>query len=292
MKKLAFVTSEEDPTLIADDRLAIAPLAQLGYSVAPLVWDGNQKGIDTFDAFVFRSCWNYHRKYSAFLSWIRGLEKLARPVFNPIETNVWNLNKKYLLELEKKGAAIPKTEWLGRGVQLSSAELKSLLSRIGSSKVVVKPAVSLNGHDTFLFSAGDIAKIDDTLRALSPKVDMLIQEYIPEIKTAGEVSLIFFNGKFSHAIRKMASAQEFRIHEEYGGTRAAFTPGNELIKQAQDIVEMVPSKLLSVRVDLVERREEASLIELEIIDPMLFIGYSEGAPARFAEAIDQAYQSG
>ncbi len=283
MMKLAFVTSTEDPTLIRDDQLAAAPLESLGFAIEPLIWDQDDGEVERFDALIFRSCWNYHRKHDQFLVWMNRLRTCRVPIFNPIELNLWNLNKKYLLELEKKGAPIPKTEWIRKGTQLNTDMVKTILCRIASDRVVIKPAVSLNGHDTYLLQ--DLEKIVEILKQLSIDRDVIIQEFIPEIWTSGETSLIFFNNEFSHAVRKMPSPNEFRIHSEYGGSRMSIEPHPDLIHQAQAILEMVEAPLLFSRVDLVERDKSAALIELEIIDPMLFLEYSNKAPIRFANAI-------
>lgn len=290
MKKIAFVTSKEDPLLIRDDQLAIAPLKKLGFSVEPLVWDNDFNDINSFDGLIFRSCWNYHQKYEQFLKWMADLKEYKGRIFNPLDMSLWNLNKKYLLDLSQLGASVPKTEWISKETVLATNDLKTILDRINSDQVVIKPAVSLNGNDTYLESSQEISKIEVLLKKLPKDRDILIQEFIPEIKTAGEISLIFFNNEFSHAIRKTPSANEFRIHSEYGGQRAPVNPNLDLIKQAQDILKMVNKPLLFSRVDVVETAKGAMLIELEIIDPMLFLGYADGAPNRFAEAIANAFE--
>ncbi len=284
MKTIAFITSEEDPQLINDDRLAFAPLLDLGLEVRPLVWDSDAD-LTSFDAFIFRSCWNYHRKFDQFISWLDSLEKLRKPVLNAVGVSRWNLNKKYLLELKKKGAVIPETEWIEKRSVIQPAQLASIIKKIPSEKVVIKPAVSLNGQDTYLLVSSELLEIEKVIKELLKERDVLIQEFIPEVKTSGEVSLVFFDGKFSHAIKKIPSREEFRVHSEYGGTRVSVTPSIDIINQAERVLAMIGESLLFCRVDIVEKEGVAILIEAEIIDPMLFLGYSEGAPERFAKAI-------
>jgi len=288
MRKIAFITSEDDPTLIKDDQLVFAPLKERGYTAFPHIWDHGHTGLETCDAIVFRSCWNYHRKYEQFLSWIEKLKNFKVPVINPIAVNLWNLNKHYLIELADKGTTIPTTKFIEKGTALNMLELRVLIDAIGAPQVVIKPAVSLNGQDTYLVAANDLSQINKIMAELLPTRDMLVQEFVPEIKTSGEVSLIFFNKKYSHAIRKTPAAHEFRIHHEYGGQRASYTPSKELIQQATDIVNLVEGPLVSCRVDVVETPQGAKLIELEIIDPMLFLALGEGAPDRFAQALVDA----
>lgn len=185
MKKIAFITSEEDPLLIADDQLAIAPLRELGYFVEPVIWDGDQGHLNSFDAFIFRSCWNCHRKHDQFVEWLTNLNKLDVPILNNLDINLWNINKKYLLDLAQKGVRIPRTKWLSKDTVLNSETLTLILKEIDSKKVVIKPAISLNGHDTYLESSDDIKQIEIILKSLPQDHDILIQEFIPEIKTSG-----------------------------------------------------------------------------------------------------------
>lgn len=284
MKTIAFVTSSSDPHLIQDDRLAIEPLRKLGFDVLPLVWDDPSQDLALFDAFVFRSCWNYHRKAEFFENWLKDLKKLNRPVFNSIEINIWNLNKKYLLDLARKGVVIPETTFLPAGT-FNSNLIPHYLQKIQSEKIVVKPSISLNGEDTYLLPKFEIEKIILRSLEINKSRDLLLQQFIPEIQTDGEISLMYFNKKFSHAIRKTAKQEEFRIHQEHGGSREAFFPESDVLSFAIDVVRAIPEDLLFCRVDLVRSSGKRYLIEFEILDPMLFLGMDLQAPDRFAKAI-------
>lgn len=285
MKKLGFITSSEDPNLIGDDHLVFAPLKDLGYSVSPVIWDKSDENLGPYDAFVFRSCWNYHVKFEEFLKWLEILKAQKKPVLNPLSISTWNLNKRYLLELRSKGAAVPQTEWFAKGSSFDAGDVKSKIGLFRSDQVVIRPAISLSGHDTYLVSTAEKEKLKKVWQSMPVDRDILVQEYIPEIRTAGETSLIFFNGEFSHAIRKTPAANEFRIHSEYGGSRTPVVPGDKVIAAAKEILKLAGESLVFARVDVIERPQGAILIELEIIDPMLFLGFSEGAPKRFARAI-------
>lgn len=285
--KIAFITSETEADLNRDDRLAIPCLEKAGFTVHPLVWDREEpRG---HDAYVFRSCWNYHRKFPQFLRWIDRLESTEAPVYNPLPVSRWNLDKKYLLELQRQGIPMPRTELIPAGEAATEQPLSARLTRIGGTQVVVKPAVSLNGHDTYRVPAANLGQLQKILNDLRDR-DVLIQEYLSEIETAGEVSLIFLNGEFSHALRKLPGAGEFRIHEEYGGTRTALSASPQLIARARRVLEAVKQPLLFARVDMVERGDEALLIELELVDPMLFLAVDDRAPARFARALAETIQ--
>lgn len=293
LRKIAFVTSEADPNLISDDRLAIEPLQNLGIEVEILVWDNpanKLEHLDYLDGIVFRSCWNYHRKYDQFTDWLNRLRSRHVPFFNSIDINLWNLSKKYLLDLELSGVSVPETVFIPAGT-LGETTLSFDLSNIHSEKVVVKPAVSLNGEDTYLIDKSDTDTILLRSSEINKTRDLLLQQFIPEVQTGGELSLIFFNKKFSHAIQKTARSGEFRIHEEHGGSRTPYIPTESVLKFANDVVSLITDEMLFCRVDLVQSSEKIYLIELEILDPMLFLGMDSGAPARFAEAISEVLDS-
>jgi glutathione synthase/RimK-type ligase-like ATP-grasp enzyme len=276
MKKIAFITSMEDPSLTSDDLLLKEPLKAAGYEISPLIWDQEQKA--EFDGYIFRSCWNYHRKFHEFNMWLNNLENIKKPFINPISVSRWNLDKKYLLELQKKGARVPETQVVLKGESLGEIEVKA-------SKLVIKPAVSLNGHETYLVDARETEKIKAFTQSIAVERDVLIQAFIPEIKTHGEISLIFIGGEFTHAIRKKTSTDEFRIHAEYGGTRESFLPSRALIDTAEEIIKLAPGLLNFVRVDLVETDQGAKLIELEVIDPMLYFAYSQNSVDAFVQMV-------
>ena len=179
--RIGFVTSEVDPNLISDDRLAIPHLQKHGFSVSPLVWD-RPSDLKQFDALIFRSCWNYHRKFDAFQSWLKELRQLQIPIFNSLDTIEWNLNKKHILEFEKN-FAIPKTIWLKRKALFSKEALQDVFHLWQVDELVIKPAVSLNGHDTYLVKKNEPSRIEKLISDLTQDRDLLIQEIIPEIRT-------------------------------------------------------------------------------------------------------------
>jgi glutathione synthase/RimK-type ligase-like ATP-grasp enzyme len=115
----------------------------------------------------------------------------------------------------------------------------------------------------------------------------LIQEFIPEILTAGELSFIYIDGWHSHVVLKRAAAGDFRVQKDYGGTAEPFMPSPELLKQADEIAATVPQvrDSLYCRIDAVARGGKLVLMELELIEPELFLGLAEGAAERFADAI-------
>lgn len=276
MPHIAFATSSEDPTLISDDRLCFGPLEARGITVEPLVWDGPRVELSRFDAIVIRSCWNYHRHHAAFLDWLQSLESAPCPVFNSPALGKWNVDKRYLLELGTKGVAVPETRVVSKRSDITAA-----LAAMPSSRVVVKPVVSLNGEDTFLV---EVSAAEATITKVLPR-PVLVQEFLSNV-SRGELSFIFMNGHFSHAVRKVAGPNEFRVHEQYGGTRERFDPSPHQLKTVTAMLGALPERdLLFTRVDVIDEPRGLVVMEIEVLDPMLYLHVDSAAPERFAAAI-------
>lgn len=286
LRRIAFATCAEEG-LTADDALTLAPLRAAGIDVVPWIWDKSVAPRD-IDGIVLRSCWNYHTKDAAFEAWLQGLRSTGIPIWNPVDTLLWNLHKGYLLDLEVKGADIPSTRLIRRG---TTPIVDDLRFGIHAASIVIKPAVSLNGHDTSRFNASDMRAAFEETKRLAAAGDVLVQEFIPEIETVGETSLVFFGGEFSHAIRKTPRPGEFRVQIEHGGTREVVSPLATTIARAAELLQMVGSALLYARVDVIETSDRAILMELEIIDPTLFLKYDPKAAERFARALLAALPS-
>jgi glutathione synthase/RimK-type ligase-like ATP-grasp enzyme len=177
---------------------------------------------------------------------------------------------------------------LGLPVPAGSGEtLARILQTHGLNEAVVKPVVSMCGLDTWRTSRGLAHGHEPEWSRLSETRDMLVQEYLAEI-ALGELSFIFFDRAFGHALRKTPRAGEFRVQEEYGGTRAPFEPDANLLAQARRALDGVDGPLTWARVDGVEVDGKFVLMELEVIDPTLFFAYDDGSPERFADAVERA----
>jgi len=281
MKKITFATCEKYPDLTEDDRLVIEPLGRHGIEVNPLIWDSefmpNQAGI-----VVIRSCWDYHFKSQEFLRWIRQTERQGPALWNPARAVEWNLNKIYLQDLMQQGVATPETVWLKQNAQ---ADLQTLLEEKGWRKAVVKPLISATAFRTWVTSPQAAGSEQIAFAQLLSDSGAIVQRFIDEVQTRGEWSFIFFGGKYSHAVLKKPKEGDFRVQEEYGGETKSVAPAAELIEQAQRIIELIPERLLFARVDAVELNGELCLMELELIEPFLFLYADPLAPQRFADEI-------
>lgn len=272
MKIVAFVTCAELPDLTASDRLPIPLLAEMGIHVQSVIWDSQEIDWHTFDAIILRSVWDYHHRYTEFMAWLDALPN--HKVWNPVEVVRWNANKIYLRDLPN---VVP-TVWLDE-----QANLANILQEKNWQRAVIKPTISASAHGTWVTSPAQAAEHQHQLQNFA--VPMMLQPFVPQIETEGEWSLLFFGGKFSHAVLKKPAAGDFRVQDEFGGTIETRTPPAHLIDQAQKIIASVASPLLYVRVDGVNNNGDFQLMELELIEPHLYLGDAPHAAENFALAI-------
>ncbi len=281
-RRIALVTSSALPDGTEDDRRLVPALASVGLDAAFAVWDRPGTAWSDFALVVLRSCWDYHRRAAEFAAWIASLERAGVTVANDPTTVRWNLDKRYLRDFERRGAAIPETAWLDRG---AADPLREIMGRRGWDRAVIKPAISAGADDTHLVWAGD-AEGERLLHAIIRRGDVLVQEFVPEISAFGEWSFVFFEGRYSHAVVKRAAKNEFRVQEEFGGSAAAAQPTTAVREEAERILGMSPSRLLYARVDAAIVHGRLVLMELEAIEPSLFLSEEPDAAGRFASAID------
>lgn len=284
MRRVAFSTCAEIPLLAEDDLLAIAPLRERGVEVVPWIWDAPEPPPD-LDAVVHRSCWDYHLKPAAFLRWLDTLEASGLPSFNPAPLVRWNLDKRYLRDLAARGVRIPDTVWIEKGERVDLAEL---LRAHGLDEVVIKPQISLSAYGTFRASRASAAAAQAQLDTLVAERAMMVQAFLPAILERGELSFVFLGGQHSHTVRKRPCAGEFRVQQDHGGSRSLEDPPPSLIAEAARALFADAPPLLYARIDVVETSEGLVLMELEAIDPELFLAQCPGAPERFADSLARA----
>jgi len=287
LKRVALVTCRELPGLPEDDRPLVAELSRLGIAASAETWDDPSVRWTSFDVLVLRSTWDYHLRSAEFLAWIGARAAERAPLWNPAPLLLWNAHKFYLRDLAARGIPIAPTRFLPAG---SKAGLADVLAGEGWSRAVVKPAISASSHRTFVVGREDAAERDAELRALVADGDALVQKYLPEIETDGEWSFVFLDGSFSHAVRKRPAPGDFRVQAEHGGTEEPGPAPPALVREARRAVEAIESPWLYARADGVESDGRLVLMELELIEPTLYLSMAANAARRFASAIARIAQ--
>jgi glutathione synthase/RimK-type ligase-like ATP-grasp enzyme len=247
------------------------------------LWDSAEVRWEEFDAVVLRSCWEYHLRTEEFLNWIALMDQRDIPLWNPPGVVRANADKRYLKGLAAEGVPVAPTVWLETN---DDFDLASIMEQHGWSEAVVKPVVSMSAYRTWVTTPSRAASDEAEIRERLHRSGVMIQRFVPEVQTRGEWSFVFFMKEYSHGVLKLPKPGDFRVQQDFGGRIAGSSPSPQLIEQAQKIVRGVKEPLLYARVDAVEVGGELILMELELIDPVLFLGRDEGAASRFADAIE------
>lgn len=284
MYQVALVTFADLPDLDKSDQLLLEPLRQRGIEATAHLWDDMTVDWSSFAAVVIRSTWDYHERLTEFRTWIERLAQLNLMLFNPPEILQWNIDKHYLRQVANAGVTVIPTVYVNIN---TTPNLQSILSEQEWSQAVIKPAVSISGNNTWL--TGDDQTADQArFEQLLQQTDVLVQQFMPQIQ-AGEWSLLFFNGIYSHSVLKTPAAGEFRIHEEYGGINAAIEPPGSIIAQAAYAVrvawELTGQVPLYARVDGLVVHETFYLMELELLEPSFYLQDVPTGAQRFADAL-------
>ncbi|HYD99180.1 MAG TPA: hypothetical protein VEH84_07345 [Alphaproteobacteria bacterium] len=278
MKPIAIATDSAHAALTADDQLLVGALARLGAAAAPAVWDDPAVDWRDYRGVVMRSCWDYHLKPAAFLAWLDRLDGLGIPAVNRTELLRWNADKRYLAGMADQGIATVPTVFLAPG---EAASLGAIAEGRGWTELVVKPTVSASARDTRRIAVPVSAEDEAWLRERLRSGGMMVQPFLPGIAD-GELSLCFFDGAYSHTVLKRPNRGDFRVQ---GGTVEAVEPPRAIVEAAAAALAAAPGRTAYARVDGVPSGDAFTLLELELIEPFLFLGRGEAAADRFAAAV-------
>jgi glutathione synthase/RimK-type ligase-like ATP-grasp enzyme len=225
-------------------------------------------------------CWDYYDDPERFLGWIDALEDRGARLLNPPDILRWNFRKTYLLEMAAAGLAIPKTIHLP---EASRAAIAHAMERQGWGMAVLKPVSSQNGHGIHRLNWTDRAQwsFEGTTG------EALLQEYQEDIGALGETTLTFIDGAFSHAVRRVLKAGEWRANPQYGITYERVEVGRDVIDTARSYLGLLPQTPLYARVDGLVRPSGFMLMELELIDPYLYLEFAPGSADVMAKALLQ-----
>jgi glutathione synthase/RimK-type ligase-like ATP-grasp enzyme len=281
-KRLALITWSCLPHGAESERPMLAHLAEANVQTEIVDWKSTDCDFSKFDLIVLRSCWDYHLHAVEFIEWLRRTSSSV-PVLNDVKTVLWNHNKFYLREVEAMRIEIAPTVFVNGSGPITPSAWQEIRSW---KKSVVKPAVSASAHKTWLFDSAAVPD-EDELKGKMKGEAFLIQQFVSEIETQGEISFIYIDGAYSHAVLKRPAVGDFRVQKEHGGSAELFHPDSSLLAQANEIAVAVPQvrESLYCRIDAVARNRKLVLMELELIEPELFLGLAESAAERFAKAI-------
>jgi hypothetical protein len=265
-----------------DESLLFDALRSRGVDAHVAAWDDD--AVDwRADACVIRSTWNYHLHRDAFVAWSERVAKTT-PLFNPTRIVAWNSDKSYLRALEVAGIAIAPTAWIDRG---ASTTLRATMDARGWDDAVIKPRVSAASFSTVRARRDGLEDGVDAgerhlARMLSER-DMMVQRYVRSVEGHGERSVVFIDGALTHAVRKSPRFSGGSEHVE-----SMPIEDDERAFAERVLAHVGTRDLLYARIDVARDDAGAPLVmELELVEPSLFLSQSRVALDRFAAAIAQ-----
>jgi len=289
MPRVAIATCREFPLLWEDDQPLIPALAQLGIEGVPMVWTDDDVDWSDFDAVVLRNTWDYSDDRDAFLVWIDHVASVTT-LLNRADLVHWSTDKRYLRDLADAGIPIVPTAFVEPGADAGSWAAVGFTSE----EVVVKPAVSCGSRSTARHRTDeDAVGIEQHVAGLlADGRVVMVQPYLEAVDTHGETALLYFDGVFSHAIRKgpMLIARDGSEWVEGLFLSEQIDPREPSAREreaADRIMAAIPGEPpVYARVDLIpDANGTPVLLELELAEPSLFLLHSDRAAGRFASAI-------
>ncbi len=281
MNRIAFLSTDHLDGFTADDHLANEPLQELGWSVETISWRMPDIDWGQFAGIVIRTTWDYHNHLPEFLGVLEQIESATR-LANPLSIVRWNANKTYLRDLEAHGARVVRTLW--EEGRIEGRQIHRWFEELQTDDLVIKPTVSASAADTLRLQKR--FEIDPEPLSIFANRQYMVQPFMNGIVEEGEFSLFYFCGDYSHTILKTPKAQDFRVQEEHGGYIQAVEPTARLLQAGASVMQPIKPMPLYARIDFVHEQDELVLMELELIEPSLYLRMDDGAPRRFAIAID------
>lgn len=279
-RRVALVGMQELPEPDFDEAPLLAALRDAGFDAQVLHWDSDEPAHDPahFDVCVLRATWDYHKRADRFTAWLRRAASES-VLCNPLATVLWNMHKRYLLQLNQAGVPIIPTILIRHG---DGESCGTALRQSGWSDVVIKPAISAASWNTRRFRNDASAGAESFLVEQVAERDTLIQPYLSEVESGGEVSIVWVDGQVTHAIRK---APRFEGGEERVEPCAI---ESRHISIAHRALRAAQQDAMYARIDVVERADGSTVLsELELIEPSLHFNRSPIAVRRFVNAIAQ-----
>jgi len=268
--------------ILLEDRLLIKALEDRGLRVIRVDWADPNFEWASVKLAVFRTTWDYFDRIDEFIKWINQTKEVLHFI-NPVELVLWNIDKHYLQDLSDKGVEISETIFIEPGEKVS---LREVFVMSGWHDAILKPAISGGARHTYRLSVDNLASHEGIFRQLIKNESLLLQPFQNSILTKGEVTLMYFNSKYSHAILKLAKTGDFRVQDDFGGTVHPHTATVDEMTLGQKAIEACIAPPLYGRVDIIEDNfGKPAVSELELIEPELWFRNRPESAEDLADAI-------
>ncbi|MEC7797278.1 MAG: transporter [Pseudomonadota bacterium] len=256
-----------------------ATLETTGAEITPTPWTDHVEdasGLEGHDLILPVIAWGYHRDHARWLKACATWATAGLPIANAASVLGWNSDKTYLARLADRGVPIPPTRW---SEAITQDQVDAAFAETGAPTLIIKPTVSAGAFRTLRLTPGQPL-------TEAPEGPAMIQPYLKSIETEGETSLLFFGGRFSHAVNKRPVPGDFRIQIQFGGLYTTVTPDAAAFALAEQVLAAVEEPLLYARIDLA--RDDAGawvLMEAELIEPDFYLDHDPANGSGFAEAV-------
>ena len=268
--------------ILQDDALLQAALAPHGFHAVRVDWADPTVNWAHFHGAVFRTTWDYFERFAEFQAWLQRVQTLTR-LCNPPALVAWNMDKHYLADLAAWGVPTVPSRFIERG---DHTPLPQQLAASGWAEAILKPCVSGAARHTYRVNAANAAALEAVAQTLLATEALILQPFQANILQQGEDTLMVFNGRYSHAVRKRPKAGDFRVQDDHGGTVETYTPTPTQIALAEQAMAACHPRPAYGRVDMVQDAQgQWRIMELELIEPELWLRYHPPAATAFAAAL-------
>jgi hypothetical protein len=288
-KKVVLLSMDNTKGFFTYDKLLIEPMKSAGWDAEEISWRNENINWNNYDAVIVRSTWDYQKDYKKFIDVLEKINNSSAHLENNFELMKWNMNKKYLFDLEQDGIRIVDTLWKNT---FNFNETQNSFYLFKTKEIIVKPNISANADNTFRLTEEDLLNRKNELEKIFENREFMVQPFMENIVEEGEYSLFFFNGDFSHCVLKKPKENDFRVQEEHGGKFKRVVPTEHQISIGKNIVSKLSSLPLYARTDLVRTIDnDFALMELEAIEPSLYFNMDEESPIKFVKAFEEKMKS-
>ncbi len=285
--KLAHLELTDLKVLYSDDYMLIDALARRGHEAIHVIWSKPTVDWAIFDAAIIRSTWDYIDRVDEFLHVLDRIEESPCKLYNPLAAVRWNTDKHYLIDVHKKNIPVVPS-WDADDITMD--ELQQTFQKYQWNEVVIKPCIGGGGSKVHKMPLDNLEQGLFEIRQQYPDQQFLIQPMMYSVVEEGEWSFVFINGKLSHTMLKKAAPGDYRVQGIYGGTIEIMEPSKPDLQQAQNIFDKLPFDLLYARLDLVRVGKSLSVMELELIEPILNFQLAPEKIENFADAVIENLQ--
>lgn len=271
---------------VADEDVSLLHfLEQKGLHIHREIWnEPPSQAWGNYDFVVLKSPWDYYDNLPLFLSWLQQMTAQGSVLLNPEVVIHQNFDKRYLHEIEKAGFNIAPTRYLSTE---KTYDLLDFFRVFDTEKIILKPCISSGARNTFALTREELIQKETFITPLLKQENYMVQAFLDAVQTEGEWSFLFFNQQYSHCVLKKPRESDYRVQHYHGGTIHAPAEPSKHLPIAQAIVEKFATNCLYTRVDALVQNDVFYLMELELIEPFLFLNYNPNAYENYYRALMQ-----